>query len=190
MAIQLSDVQSFIDANKDNKDVQSYVGGFVTADRVNAFLQTDDGKKTIQPVLDSYHAKGLDSWKKNNLSKLVNEEVAKLHPAETDEQKRLKKIEQDNTELQKKIVRAQLKDSFVAQAQKDSFPIDLVDLVIADDEESTKANYGRLKSVFQKSLDKIVQEKFKTNGRTPNYQNGNDKDKGGMNQFIRSAAGR
>jgi hypothetical protein len=189
MSITVQDVQSFIDTNKDNPDVTKFVSGLVTPDRVNAFLTTDDGKKLIQPTLDSYHAKSLEGWKKTNLQKVIDEEVTKRNPAESEDQKRLRKIEQDNQALQSQIKRGQLKDALITQAQKDSFPLSLIDYAIGEDEQITNANYAKLKDVFSKALDAEVDVRFKTNGRTPPPKNNNE-DKNGMNNFIRKAAGR
>jgi len=189
MSVTLAEVQSFIDSNKENADVKNYVGGFVTPDRVSAFLQGEEGKKILQPQLDSYHTKSLEGWKKANLQKVIDEEVNKRHPAETEEQKRLRKIENDNQSLQSQIKRGQLKDSLIAQAQKDSFPIQLIDFALGEDDQSTNANYAKLKELFGKALDAEVALRFKSNGRTPPPQN-NSEEKHGMNNFIRKASGR
>ena len=41
-----------------------------TTDGVESFLNTDEGKKMLQPKLDTNFAKGLDTWQKNNLDKI------------------------------------------------------------------------------------------------------------------------
>lgn len=51
-----------------------------TAYRVSKFLGTDEGKKFLQPQLDSYFSKGLETWKTNNLEGLVNAKVKELYP--------------------------------------------------------------------------------------------------------------
>jgi hypothetical protein len=189
MSVTIAEVQSFIESNKENPDVKNYVSGLVTPDRVTSFLQGDEGKKILQPHLDSYHAKSLEGWKKTNLQKVIDDEVNKRHPAETEEQKRLRKIEQDNQSLQSQIKRGQLKDALIVAAQKDNFPLQLIDYAIGEDEQTTNANYAKLKDIFGKALDAEVAVRFKTNGRTPPPKD-NNADKNGMNSFIRKAAGR
>ena len=50
----LEEVMQFIKDNEKDEKVQAYVKGFVTLDRVQAFLETDEGKQLMQPRLDNY----------------------------------------------------------------------------------------------------------------------------------------
>jgi hypothetical protein len=50
----------------------------LNADVVEKWLQTNEGKKFLQPKLDSYFSKGLESWKNNNLEKLINAEKTQI----------------------------------------------------------------------------------------------------------------
>jgi hypothetical protein len=182
--MEIKDVTGFIEANKTNPDVQNFIKGFITPESVTAFLSTDDGKKLLQPQLDSYHAKGLESFKKTSLPKLIDEEVTKRHPGETEEQKRIRKIEQDNQTLQKEISKGKMKDSLISKAKADSLPVELLDFLIADDETTTTANYTKVLTAINSIIDKKVQEIFKNNGITPPDKN-HQKKKYDMNSFIR-----
>lgn len=50
----------------------------ISADVVEKWLQTNEGKKFLQPKLDSYFSKGLETWKNNNLEKLINAEKTQI----------------------------------------------------------------------------------------------------------------
>ncbi|WRM69782.1 hypothetical protein UM752_11235 [Staphylococcus aureus] len=39
----------------------------MSVDDVKGFLDTEEGKRFIQPELDRYHSKGLESWKEKIL---------------------------------------------------------------------------------------------------------------------------
>lgn len=182
------EVQSFIESNKDDEKVKGYIGGFITPDRVTAFLESEDGKKILQPRLDSHFTKGLETWKTNNLTKMVEDELTKRNPAQTPEQKELAKIKSDHAELQTKIKRGEMKDSLIKRAEKDLFPISLIDFAIGDDENSTTAKYETLKSIFNSAVDAKINEAFAKNGRTPPPKEGG-KGPTGMNAVIRKAAG-
>lgn len=100
----VNEIQEYINNNQDNEEVQNYIGGLITSDRVENFLNTEDGKKLLQPKLDKNFNKGLDSWKNNNLQKLIDDAVTKANPGETKEQKmirelteRIDKAEKDKT---------------------------------------------------------------------------------------------
>ena len=78
---------------------------------IKAYLDTDEGKKLVQPRLDQAVSKGIDTFKTNNLDKLVQEQYAKNHPPLTDEQKRVQKLEADfNTEKSARV-RSELRGS-------------------------------------------------------------------------------
>ena len=63
-------------------EYKNFISGLINDDRVTAYLDTDSGKKLMQPKLDSYFSKGLETWKTNNLDKLVNEKVKELYPGD------------------------------------------------------------------------------------------------------------
>ena len=42
----------------------------ITSEAVEQWLGTDEGKRFLQPKLDSYHTKGLQSWQEKNIDKI------------------------------------------------------------------------------------------------------------------------
>lgn len=186
-AANIQEVQSFITEHKDSEDVKNLIGSFVTPERVSTFLDSENGSKLLQPRLDKYHTKGLESWKEKNLSKLLEDEIAKRNPGETEEQKRLRKLEEDNRTFQSKLKKEGLKSSALKNL-KSSELAELVDFFIGDDESSTSTNLSTLETVFNKALDAKIAEALKNGGRIPAV--GDDKGgTGGMNALIRKAAG-
>jgi hypothetical protein len=167
--MEFKDVKAFIEQNKDNDEVKNYLAGLskTTPEGVKEYLDSDDGKKMLQPVLDKYHAKGLESWKQNNLPKLIDEEFAKRNPAETEEQKALRKLQADLDNEKQARVRETLRNKAITHATQKNLPIDLVDYFVAQDEDSTIANLGKFESAWQKNLQTAVEDKFKGSGRAP-----------------------
>ena len=173
--MELKDVQGFIDSNKTNPEVQNYIKGFITPDGVKGFLDTEDGQKVIQPKLDQHFTKGLETWKTNNLQKVIDAEVEKVvkekYPAETEEQKRLRKLEtdlQNETSLRK---RAELLNKAVEEATRKGLPVDLVKHFIGQDEDSTKAQLQELETTWKNSLKTEIEKVFKQYGRAPEQNN-------------------
>lgn len=185
----IQEVESYFTENKDSDDVKNFIAGIVTPDRVNSFLDTDEGSKVLRPRLDKHTTKGIETWKTKNLQGLIDAEVAKRNPAETEEQKRLKALENENLKTQNMLKRESLKSSALKNL-KDPNLADLVEFMIGDDEDTTQANIGILESTVTKVVEEAVKEIFKTNGRTPPGSDGNPpKGGGGMNAIIRKAAG-
>jgi hypothetical protein len=187
-AANVQEVQSFIETHKDSDDVKNLIGGFITPERVNAFLDSENGLKLIQPRLDKYHTKGLDTWKEKNLSKLIEDEISKRNPAETEEQKRLRKIEEENREIKNNFKKETLKNSALKNL-KNTDLAELVDFFIGEDDVSTSANLTTLENVVNKIVDGKITLALKNGGRIPGDGDGNSGGNG-MNAMIRKAAGR
>ena len=63
------------------KENPQMINELITPEVIGNFLDGEQGKKYLQPKMDAYFSKGLDSWKANNLEKLINDESSGL-PAE------------------------------------------------------------------------------------------------------------
>lgn len=173
--MELKDVQGFIESNKTNPEVQNYIKGFITPDGVKGFLETEDGQKIIQPRLDQHFTKGLETWKTNNLQKVIDAEVDKVvkekYPAETEEQKRLRKLETDLQMETSKRMRAELLNLAVEEATKKGLPVDLVKHFVGQDEDSTKAQIQEFETTWKNSLKTEIEKVFKQYGRAPEQNN-------------------
>ena len=176
--MDLQEVKTFIETNSQDAAVVEYLSELKkpTAEVVNSYLDSQEGVKLLQPRLDSHFSKGLQTWKDNNLSKLIDEEVAKMNPGETPEQKEIRELkaqlEQDKAErLKEKLTNVAMK-----KADELGLPLDLVQHFIGADEDSTNSNLENFNSAFQTALQTQVNSKFKQNGRdVKNY--GDDKQK-------------
>ena len=128
-----------------------------------------------QPVLksarDRFHAKGLDTWQKNNVDKIYAERYAKEHPEETESDKRIKALEIANAEATRRAIRAE--NSGIAQKvmTERGLPLDLMGYVIGDDEESTLGNVEKIATAldtFKTSVEeKVRKEILNQYGREP-----------------------
>lgn len=170
----LEEIKAFLESNKNQPDVQSYLNELqaVSTDKVKTFLDTDEGKRLIQPDLDKYHAKSLTSWKENNLKKLIDDEVKKQNPAKSDLEIRLEDIEKKYADEVKAGKREKLMNSAIKQATDKGLPVDLLEYFVSDDEEKTTANLAKLEEVYGKAVQTSVEAKFKENGRQINNGNG------------------
>ncbi|MEG7335665.1 DUF4355 domain-containing protein [Bacillus sp. 0102A] len=163
----LEDVKKFLEENKENEEVKSYLNELsaVSADKVNGFLDTEEGKRLIQPRLDSHFTKGLDTWKANNLDALVDAKVKELYPEETEEQKRIRKLEKELKDQKTAAQREKLLNKAVSYASEKQLPADVVEFFIGEDEESTMKNLGAFEEKYNAALQKAIESKFQENGR-------------------------
>lgn len=165
--MDLQEVKTYLETNSQDAAVVEYLSELKkpTAEVVNSYLDSQEGAKLLQPRLDSHFSKGLQTWKDNNLSKLIDEEVAKRNPGETPEQKEIRELkaqlEQDKAErLKEKLTNVAMK-----KADELGLPLDLVQHFIGADEDSTNSNLENFNSAFQTALQTQVDSKFKQNGR-------------------------
>lgn len=166
-AITLEAVKKFFTDNKDNEDVKKYLGELSkpTVEGVKGFLDTEEGKKLIQPRLDQHFTKGLETWKTNNLEKLIDEEVKKRNPAKTPEQIELEKLRKEIEDERKARNREALVNKALKVADEKKLPKGIIDFFIADNEENTLSNLTKLEEEYSKAVQAAVDAKFKEGGR-------------------------
>lgn len=165
----LEELKAFLEANKDNQEVMNYLRGLImTPEGVNAFLDTPEGKKLLQPRLDQHFTKGLETWKEKTLPSLLEEEIKKRFPGETEEQKRLRKLEEELAKERQARVKSELINKATTLATQKGLPVELVAYFVGQDEDSTVNNLTALENIWQQHLQKAVEEKFKESGRIPN----------------------
>src|SRR6056297_2767503 len=140
----------------------------ITLEAVKSYLESDsEGKKWIQAEKDRTVTKGIETWKENNLDKIIDEKIREKYPEETPEQKRLKDLESKLASVENARVREQLKNKALNELTENGLPTQLADLVIDKDEESTKSKLEMIKELWSNGMKKQVENKFKKNGRQP-----------------------
>ncbi|HDM0726443.1 TPA: DUF4355 domain-containing protein [Staphylococcus aureus] len=176
--MNIEEVKSFFEEHKDDKEVKDYLNGLktVSVDDVKGFLDTEEGKRFIQPELDRYHSKGLESWKEKNLEDLIEQEVRKRNPEQSEEQKRISALEQELEKRDAEAKREKLRSNALGKAQELNLPTSLVDRFLGDSDEDTEQNLKALKETFDKYVRKGVESKFKSSGRDVKESRNQDLD--------------
>ncbi|MGZ1870654.1 DUF4355 domain-containing protein [Staphylococcus argenteus] len=176
--MNIEEVKSFFEEHKDDKEVKDYLNGLktVSVDDVKGFLDTEEGKRFIQPELDRYHSEGLESWKEKNLEDLIEQEVRKRNPEQSEEQKRISALEQELEKRDAEAKREKLRSNALGKAQELNLPTSLVDRFLGDSDEDTEQNLKALKETFDKYVQKGVESKFKSSGRDVKESRNQDLD--------------
>ncbi|HDG5463229.1 DUF4355 domain-containing protein [Staphylococcus aureus] len=176
--MNIEEVKSFFEEHKDDKEVKDYLNGLktVSVGDVKGFLDTEEGKRFIQPELDRYHSKGLESWKEKNLENLIEQEVQKRNPEQSEEQKRISALEKELEKRDTEAKREKLRSNALGKAQELNLPTSLVDRFLGDSDEDTEQNLKALKETFDKYVQKGVESKFKSSGRDVKESQNQDLD--------------
>ncbi|WP_027725435.1 DUF4355 domain-containing protein [Tuberibacillus calidus] len=167
--MDLQEIKKFFEENKDNAEVKTYLEELsaVSVDKVKGFLETDEGKKLLQPRLDQHFAKSLETWKNNNLQKLIDEEIKKRYPDEDPKDKTLRELQRKIEQMEKEKLYESLKNKALKIATEKKLPVQLIDFMIGEDEEKTISNLSQLEEVWNSQLQALVDEKLKSSGTNP-----------------------
>lgn len=159
--MDFNEVVEAFEGFKDTEDFENYVGGLVTADRVSKFLETEDGKKFIQPTLDKYHNKGLEAWKQGKEFKsLVDAKIKELYPDADPKDTALAELKAELEAIKAESARKDLTNKALTIATEKKLPIELIDFFVGADEEATTENLNKLETAFNDALEKLVTEKL------------------------------
>ncbi|MGK5511780.1 DUF4355 domain-containing protein [Brevibacillus formosus] len=170
------DLQTFAEGGEESNGGQGNPSGEQPPNNVQAFTLdavqkwfNDDAeaKKWFQSQKDAHFTKGLETWQKNNMSKLIDEEIAKRYPPETEEQMQLRELKQQFEQEKQARVRQELKNKALAIATEKSLPTGLVDFFVGADEDTTLSNLGTFEQAFNAAVQASVEAKFKQGGRQP-----------------------
>jgi hypothetical protein len=160
------DLEKILELLNDNEALKTdLLANLVNDDVVNNYLDSESGKKVLQPRMDRNFNKGLDSWKQNNLEKIMNEEIAKRFPNETPEQKQIRELKQQMEQIKQEATREKLTSQATELASKSGLPAALVKYFVGSTEEETRCNLDLFESEYKTQLDKTVVER--TKGTTP-----------------------
>lgn len=165
--MNLEEIEKYLEENKDNPEVKAYLEELSrpTEESVKGFLNSYQGQKVLQPYLDRHFTKSLETWKQNNLEKLIDEEVKKRYPEKTPEQIEIEKLRKQIEEAEKARQREALVNKALKLADEKALPKGIIDFFIADDEENTLKNLERLEQEYSAAVQKAVEAKFKEHGR-------------------------
>src|SRR5665647_502894 len=184
----IEEAKKFIEDNKGNEELKAYIQGLISVDGVQKFLtENEEGKRFLDSERDKHLSKGLDTWKSNNLQKEVDKRVLELYPEETAEKKQLRelnvKIEKMESEKQREV----LKNKALTIIADKKLPINkIVDLLIADDEETPVGNIGRFEEIFGASVQSAVEERLKASGYNAPNSNGQNTQPKDLNGAIKN----
>jgi hypothetical protein len=158
--------------SEDNTNVEETVvnsaAQSISLDDIKRLSLEDESIKTwLQSEKDKNFSKGLDTWKQNNLSSLVDEEVKKLYPEETPEQRKIRELEARLTKSEQEKQKETIRNQAYKQANEKKLPVELLDFFVGADLDTTNSNLETLEKVWKQSLEAAVGETFKANGREP-----------------------
>lgn len=171
MEINLQQVQEFITTNGENQEVQSYLNGFRKEPSLDDFkskAESDENFKSyINSLKDSHFSRSLETWKANNLNKLVEAEMLKKNPKLTPEQLEIQDLKQKFADMEKAKARAEQMAKYKDVLSEKKIPSKMVDFLLNDDETVTEANISLFEESMKSYIDEAIKAKFDGNVHIP-----------------------
>lgn len=168
--MNLEDVKKFFEENQDNEEVKAYLEGLkkVSVQEVQQMLvENEELKKFFDSEKDKHFSKGLETWKQKTLPKLIDEEIKKRFPEADPKDVKLKELEAKIQKMEQEKQRELLKNKALTLATEKKLPIQLIDFLIGQDEETTLQNLTTFEEVWTSHLQTLVDEKLKSTGVQP-----------------------
>lgn len=166
---ELTKALETISANLEAPEVKEFTSKFnplatVTKDNVGEFVEKNDVLKSYR---DSHVTKGIETWKSNNLDKIVEEKLKVINPTETPEQKKIRELEKRLNEEAAARKKESLKNLAIKKLSEKKLPVDIVDNLIGSDEENTEKNLAAYEQALESYKKALTEQLLKNNGRDP-----------------------
>nr|DAZ49294.1 MAG TPA: protein of unknown function (DUF4355) [Caudoviricetes sp.] len=131
------------------------------------FMETEEGRKVLNPMFDKKVSTAIETWKSNNIEKVVNEELVKRGYVKTEEQKKMIELEQQIANIQKEKELAEKKAVALAELNANGLNTALADFISYDSEETIRTGVSTFKSILDDLVEKEVKKRTAGTGAKP-----------------------
>ena len=187
--ITLDDVKAFIEANKGNPDIAEFIVSIsvdkpLNPELVSAYLQTTEGKNLIQPMMDQRVTEAIKTHDDKSKAKIdaaiksgLAAEMLKLNPQETPEQRMLREQDQRIKEMESQWETDKRNAKIKEIAFKEGIDPAFIESIPFPSVEEATLYMQRYKDHFNKSIEKVVNERMAKDSYKPNKGKDDDKNK-------------
>jgi hypothetical protein len=176
----VEEIRAWLSENKEKAEVVAFITEItpktqIGAETVAPYLETDDGRKLIQPLIDSAVSKGVKSFKEGHYEKdlkaAVAAEILKINPQETPEQKQIRELRETVEKSEGARARDNLRRQIVEEAAKLGVPAWWVDDFSGNTIEEAKVFMGKVKN-FVSDIETKKANELLVGGAKPGSGNG------------------
>jgi hypothetical protein len=166
---------------------KSLVSSGLTLDAFKTKINDPDFKSFLDSQKDTHFNTALDTWKSNNLDKIIQSELIKKNPTLTPEQLKLQELETKLNDSENKRQLSEQKSKLKDEMREQNVDPRIIDLLINSDETVTKANIQLYLDANKNYVQKEVENRLKAGQYTPP---GSDAEKASqLEKQINSAFG-
>ncbi|PUA40637.1 hypothetical protein C8Z91_03060 [Paenibacillus elgii] len=168
--MDLEQVKQFIEDNKQNEELQSYLQGLnpLSVEGIEQFIQSNkEAKSWFDSTVDKRSAKSLETWKANHLESLLDTEIKKRFPAKDEKEIEVERLRVEIENMKQEKLRERLTGQAIKIASSKNLPLSLVDFFIGTNEDITTANLAVLEQSLKLAVQQQVEQRLKSDGYTP-----------------------
>jgi hypothetical protein len=185
MNLDFDQLKTLVEAGDKSVFAQHIYNVLEKGDILTAATTNTTVKSELDSEKDKHYNTALETWKTNNLSKIIDDEVAKRNPTETPEQKMIAELQKKFEDSENGRKREALMNVALGVATEKGLPKGILDKLLGDDETATLANIEAFATEYNTTVQAAVEAKFKTGGREPGK--GDDKAESGAALFAKQA---
>lgn len=128
---------------------KALVSSGLTLDAFKTKLESDSAFKSfMDSEKDKHHTKALETWKNNNLTKLIDEEVKKKYPEQDPKDKALADLKAEMEKMKQESLKKDLTNKALKTMTEKKLPADLVNFIVGQDEDTTNKNLETLEKIL------------------------------------------
>lgn len=139
----------------------------LTLDAFKGKENEPDFKSYLDSIKDTHFTKALDTWKMNNLNKLVEAELIKRNPQKTPEQLQIEELSNKFSESEKQRKLSDQKSMIKGDEVYKGIDSRIIDLLVNEDEEITKTNLAIYLDGNKPFIQAEIEKRLKDNQYTP-----------------------
>ena len=164
--MELGDVKTFFEENKDNEEVKDFAKSFAPEFDVNQVMENEEVKKQLASMMSIEGRRQVDAYRENSLPEAIQKGVEKalLEKEEaaknkTPEQLKIEELDKRLSESDARVAAAELgkilvenKNSALKILSEKKLPVKMVDMMINEDETKTLENVN----LFTEMMDEFT----------------------------------
>lgn len=169
----LEDETDVLDTLKEQEEIKGLIKPFdvekiTLEDFKKVITENKEIKGYYTSEKDRAVSKGIETFKSNNLQKLIDEELKKKsNEGLSEEAIQLKELQAKFESLEKEKMRSELKGKYTKLLTEKGLNSELVDFVFNEDEEIFNSNVDKINSILQNSINSKTNEILNNNEYIP-----------------------
>lgn len=121
----------------------------------------------LDGIKDKHFNKALETWKANNLDKIVQAKMLENNPQLSPAELKIQELEKKFADMEKAKAKAEMIAEFKDKFNDKKIPTDIMNFLLAEDKDVIEANITVFENSMQKYIDAKVEERVKGGSYVP-----------------------